>query len=74
MQSFGGDFDEVDKDFERTVSFEIKLKALLIISYMQLKKTFLLLKDRSYAKDRGSDFPFHKFAEFEKDIITFLSI
>lgn len=74
IHGFYDGFGEAPEDFERTVSFEIKLKSLLTISYMQLKKTFQLLKERSYAKDRGSKFPFQKFAEFEKAVAAFLDI
>lgn len=72
VQGFREDWGREITSFERTVSFEIKLKALLIIFYMQLKKIFLLLKERNYAKNRRSDFPFQKFIEFEKLVMCFL--
>ncbi|QNE40020.1 hypothetical protein F1C16_10845 [Hymenobacter sp. NBH84] len=73
VQGFREEWGRKITSFERTVSFEIKLKSLLAIFYMQLKKIFILLKGKSYAKNRHSDFPFQKFIEFEKLVISFLA-
>lgn len=67
-ESYGSEI----KDYKKTVEFEIKLENLLIVAYFQLKKIFLLLKDKDYAKDRQKDFPFEDFIKFEQIVKEFL--
>ena len=69
-ESFGEDI----KNFEKTLEFEIKLKNFIILAYLQLKKTFLLLKDKDFAKDRQKDFPFNDFIKFEEIVKIYLAI
>jgi hypothetical protein len=69
-ESYGAEI----KDFSKRAEFEMKFESLLIVAYFQLKKTFLLMKDRSYAKDRQNDFPFNEFALFERVVKEFLNI
>jgi hypothetical protein len=50
------------------VSFEIKQKQFLIIGFSQLKKTYCLLQEQSFANDRRSEFPYHLYDELTKRI------
>ncbi|QDA60123.1 hypothetical protein [Hymenobacter jejuensis] len=74
IQSFKEAFGNEIKVYEENICFEIKLKSLLILSYMQLKKIFLLLKERDFAQHRSDGFPFRKFVEFEKAVKDFVRI
>jgi hypothetical protein len=69
IQGFSESFGHEINTFEELVSFEISINIFLTIAYLQLKKTFLLLKERDFAKERGNKFPFAKFLEFEKLIL-----
>ncbi|MBO9699992.1 MAG: hypothetical protein J7604_07260 [Sporocytophaga sp.] len=61
------------KEFTPTVEFEIPLNSFLTIAYLQLKKSFLLMKDKNYITIRRNDFPFEEFIKFEKIIKDYLS-
>ncbi|WP_400191743.1 hypothetical protein [Hymenobacter sp. B81] len=74
VQRFNEGEEKEITDFKPTVSFEIKLRALIIVAYLQLKKTALLLADRNFARVRGSGFPFQKFNEFEKSVGAFTEL
>ena len=67
-------YGEQIKEFTPTVEFEILLKRFIIIAYLQLKKSFLLMKDRNYSTNRQNDFPFDEFIKFEKIAKDYLSI
>lgn len=67
-------FYEEQKDYDLTIAFEIKLKQLIAIFYLQLQKTHILLKDKQYSKNRANDFPFHEFNKFEKLAKSFLDL
>jgi len=74
VAGFHNYFEEEIKDLNKTVEFEIKEKAFLTISYLQLKKIHLLLKDKSYAKERGREFPFREFKQFEIKVKEYLEL
>lgn len=74
VDRFYESFGEEIKDFEKTVDFEIKQKAFLCIAYLQLKKIELLLKDKTYAKERGREFPFTEFKKFELKAKEYLEL
>jgi hypothetical protein len=65
VNEFRDSFGDEIKEFEKIIGFEIKLRGLVTLCYLQLKKTFLLMKDREYAEDRGG-FPFDEFKKFEE--------
>lgn len=65
-------YGEQIKDFEETIEFEIKEKSLIIMAYFQLKKINTLLKDKSFAATRESDFPFRGFTQFENKVKIYL--
>ena len=50
------------------VSFEIKQKQFLTIGFYQLKKTYYLLQEKNFAKDRKSEFPYDLYDELTKRI------
>ena len=58
-------FGDEPKDFDLTIQFEIKLKQLVTIFYLQLRKIYLLLKDKKFAENRANDFPYQEFRKFE---------
>lgn len=72
ITGFNESYEFEIKEYKKIVEFEIKLKNLLTVAYFQLKKTFLLLKDKDYAKDRQKDFPFEDFIKFEQIVKEFL--
>ncbi|MBC6991805.1 hypothetical protein [Hymenobacter sp. BT491] len=74
IQSFREQFGREIKELEENICFNVKLNSLLIVSYMQLRKTFLLLKDRDFAQHRNNIFSFQKFIEFENAVKSFLKL
>lgn len=69
IQSFYKDVLELPKDedgYEPLATFEIGLKHLLTLVYLQLRKSFVLLQEKSYAATRQKDFPFAEFHRFER--------
>ncbi|RDC61448.1 hypothetical protein [Adhaeribacter pallidiroseus] len=74
ISGFQESFEEAIKDFKPTVEFQIKLKQLIIIMYFQLRKTFVLLKDKEYSKNRPNSFPFEEYMKFEKLASEYLGL
>lgn len=62
------------KNYVDSFAFEIKLKQLVTIFYLQLQKTYLLLRDKQFSKNRAMHFPFQEFIQFEKLIKQFLEL
>jgi len=74
VSGFRESYGETIHEFTPTVEFEILFKNFLIIAYLQLKKSFLLMKDKNYCTKRQNDFPFDEFIKFEKTIKDSLSL
>ncbi len=74
IDSFYETYGEEIKDFEKTIEFEIREKQLLTVAYYQLKKIETLLKEKSFASDRGGDFPFRDFVLFENKVKDYLEL
>jgi len=73
VDGFCESFGDPIKNYETTITFEIKEKQLITIAYFQLKKIEALLKEKSFAVDRKSDFPFEHFLKFENKVKNYLS-
>ncbi|MCE3228581.1 MAG: hypothetical protein K0S32_3132 [Bacteroidetes bacterium] len=72
VNGFYESYGDLIKDFELTVEFQIKLRQLITLFYLQLRKTFLLLKDKEYSKNRQEDFPFDVYLKFEALVTIYL--
>jgi hypothetical protein len=72
INEFSESFDEEPKKYDSTITFEIKLRQLIAIFYLQLQKTYLLLRDKQFSENRANDFPFQEFHKFEKLAKPFL--
>lgn len=73
IEEFEESFGKEVKNYEPKMSFEIKIKHLLILFYNQLKKIEMLMKDTEYAVKRKNNFPnkqFHKFEIKYKEFIN----
>lgn len=66
-------FSGKPQSFKPIFTFEMKLKQLLTIFYLQLQKTFYLLQDKEFAATRKDDFPIHDFGIFDKLVRPFLN-
>ena len=65
---------EEPKEYELTVTFEIKWRQLIAIFYLQLQKTHFLLRDKQFSENRAKNFPFQEFHKFEKLAKPFLDL
>jgi hypothetical protein len=74
IDGFYESFGEEIKDFEPTIHFEMKESQFLAQFYYQLKKIETLLKEPSFAKDRGGEFPFRRFRAFEEEVKNYLQL
>ena len=74
IDGFYETYGEEIKDFEKTIEFEIREKQLITVAYYQLKKNETLLKEKSFASDRGGDFPFRDFILFENKVKNYLEL
>lgn len=74
ISSFKESYGHEIKEYDETVEFEIQLKCFIILSYIQLKKTHLLLKDKNYSTSRRNDFPGVDFIKFEEIVKEYISI
>ena len=74
IDDFGESFPEEPKSFDLQLKFEVKLKQLITLFYFQLQKTHSLLQDKQYARDRGNDFPFQIFHQFDRLAKPFINI
>jgi hypothetical protein len=74
IDGFSESYGEQINDFEKTIEFEIKEKQLISLAYYQLKKIETLLKEKSFATNRGGDFPFQDFKQFENKVDIYLSL
>ncbi|SIS38174.1 hypothetical protein SAMN05421768_10670 [Chryseobacterium joostei] len=74
VDEFGETFDEEPKLCQLMFLFEIKLKQLITIFYLQLQKTRILLLDKNFAENRERDFPFQEFHKFERLVKQFLDL
>jgi hypothetical protein len=72
--SFKESYGHEIREYDQTVEFEIPLINFIILSYLQLKKTYLLLKDKNYSKNRRNDFPYDDFIKFEQIVKEHISI
>lgn len=72
IKEFAELFYEKNKKYNLTITFEIKLKQLITILYLQLQKTHFLLRDKYFSENRAKDFPFLEFYNFEKLAKPFL--
>lgn len=72
ISEFQESFGNEPKEFELKIEFELKLKQLITLFYLQLYKTHVLLRDSEFAKKRKNDFPFLEFHQFEKLATSFL--
>lgn len=73
VDQFTNDCGEIIDDFEETLKFSIPKKLLATMFYYEFKKISELLKDKSYNKNRNSDFPFQAFKIFEKGVLEYLN-
>jgi hypothetical protein len=55
-------------DYKNLVSFDIKLKQFMVISFYQLKKNYQLLFDKKFAEARKDEFPFELYDKLVKKI------
>ncbi|MDH4473665.1 MAG: hypothetical protein QE487_13730 [Fluviicola sp.] len=74
ISEFQESFSDEPKEFELKIEFELKLKQLTTLFYLQLHKTYVLLRDSEFAKNRMNDFPFREFHQFEKLASYFLQL
>jgi hypothetical protein len=65
IDEFGESYGEEIKEMDRVVEFEMKIQQFVLIGYYQMKKLFVLLKEKSYASNRQSEFPFELFKKLE---------
>lgn len=59
-------------NFNLMMQFEIKMKQLILIFYLQIKKNFLLLNDKEYSSDRNGHDLIQNFPNFEKIVVDYL--
>ena len=62
-------YEEI-KNTETVLKFTIKESQLVQLFMTQMDKIFELLKDKQYAKDRQSDFPFDIYKKLKNNTIT----
>lgn len=74
ITQFDENFYKEQKQYSLMITFDIKLKQLITILYLQLKKTHFLLRDKQFSENRIHDFPFQEFHKFEKTAKQFLDI
>lgn len=74
VNEFEGDFDKESKHYSLVTTFDIKLKQLITIFYLQLQKAHFLLRDKQFSDKRAQDFPFQAFHQFEKVAKSFLDM
>ncbi|TAE69513.1 MAG: hypothetical protein EAZ85_12915 [Bacteroidetes bacterium] len=74
INEFSELFYSEPKEYELIVTFEIKLKQLITIFYLQLQKTYFLLRDKQFSENRAKNFPFQEFHKFEKLVKPFLGL
>lgn len=74
ITQFDENFYKEQKQYSLMITFDIKLKQLITILYLQLKKTHFLLRDKQFSENRSHDFPFQEFHKFEKTAKQFLDI
>lgn len=74
ISEFTESYGEHISQFKEVYTFRIKKNMLIILFYNQLKKTQLLLKEKSYAKNRRSEFPLKEFLELEKELKRYKGI
>jgi hypothetical protein len=65
LDDFRESYGEEIKKMDRKVEFEMNIQQFVLIGYYQMKKLFALLKEKSYAIDRQSEFPFELFWKME---------
>ena len=73
VDQFTADFGENIDDYKESLKFSISKKLLIKMFYFEFKKISELLKDKSYNKNRNSDFPFQSFKIFESKVIDYLN-
>ncbi len=74
LQEFQASFGEEIKVLDLLVSFDISLKAFLLLAYFQLKKIEQLLNIPSFASHRNGVFPFQTFRIFEVAAKAYLKL
>jgi len=74
IDGFNESYGNEIKDYNKTLEFNIKINQLLTICYLQLKKTALLLSDKSFNEPRSGIFPFSQFKQFELEVKEYLKL
>ena len=74
INEFAKLFYEEPKEYDLSITFEIKLRQLIAIFYLQLQKTHFLLQDKKFSENRAKNFPFQEFHKFEKLAKSFLDL
>ncbi|TWF40331.1 hypothetical protein FHW36_10413 [Chitinophaga polysaccharea] len=64
----GNATDQYGSEYEKVVGFSIKQKQFLIIMFYQLKKSYHLLMEKSFAKDRQGEFPYDRYKKLVEKI------
>jgi hypothetical protein len=71
IEEFEESFGKEIKNYETKISFEIKIKHLLILFYNQLEKIEMLMEDKEYSDKRKNDFPNEQFHKFKRKFTEF---
>ncbi len=65
VTEFSTSYGELIKDEATVVEFEIKVSHFSTLVYYQMKKISVLLKEKSFDKNRSGEFPYAEFHKFE---------
>jgi hypothetical protein len=65
VTEFSASYGELIKDETIVIEFEIKISHFSTLVYYQMKKISVLLKDKSFEKNRSSEFPYAEFHKLE---------
>lgn len=65
IEDFVESYEEEAKEYDKVADFYMSKRQLILTFYFQLRKTYDLLKDKRYSKNRNEEFPFRHFNDFE---------
>jgi hypothetical protein len=70
ITEFSASYGELIKDETTVVEFEIKVSHFSTLIYYQMKKTSVLLREKSFEKNRSGEFPYTEFHKLESFFLT----